>query len=168
LGLNVASSFVFFVGVFAVRQQPYQILPGDSFSTTCFFSSNNNATFGESSSNEMCNSVILYYPAKRIFNAAPWICLYDTPLAACNATLSTSMVVTTSSELTTSSLTSTENALFTSGRYLDRTFGYSSVDECFANSPMSEGNTTSGATATLFLWSSLCFIAPTLTMLMFY
>ena len=40
---------------------PYQINEGDSFITTCYFASKN-VTFGSSSSQEMCQTFIWYYP----------------------------------------------------------------------------------------------------------
>jgi Copper type II ascorbate-dependent monooxygenase, C-terminal domain len=142
-----------------VRQQPYQILPGDSFSTTCFFTTSENATFGEASSNEMCQILLLYYPAQRILNTAPWTCIYDIPFPPCSSTLSTSMVVATSDA---SSMTSS------SGRtYLERTFGYSSGGQCMdqgINTPYTVQTTSSAGRSftamILWWWFTSYFVLP--------
>jgi hypothetical protein len=65
-------------GSFKVQQDQYQILPGDSFRTTCYY--RDGTKFGYSSSEEMCVAFLMYYPAKRIdvgiFGSFPWSCVY--------------------------------------------------------------------------------------------
>jgi len=66
-----------------VQQDPYEILPGDSFKTTCYYDSSKkrvagDVDFGLASSDEMCISFLYYYPQK-IFTTNnndnyPWIC----------------------------------------------------------------------------------------------
>jgi Copper type II ascorbate-dependent monooxygenase, C-terminal domain len=120
------------VGVYAVRQQPYQIFPGDSFSTSFFFESDEKAIFGPASVDEMCNSVLLYYPAKQLLGVAPWICIYNLAIGACNASLSTSAVELTDSRSTvTSQVSNGATSFSTSDAYLERTFGYNTNGQCF-------------------------------------
>lgn len=63
-------------GSFRVPQSSYQILPGDSFRTTCYY--RDGTQFGMSSSEEMCVAFILYYPAKELsfgtYGSFPWFC----------------------------------------------------------------------------------------------
>ena len=64
-------------GSFAVQQQPYDLMPGDSFKTTCYY--RDGVRFGTSSQEEMCIAFILYYPEKTIeaFGMEiPWMCAY--------------------------------------------------------------------------------------------
>jgi hypothetical protein len=77
------------LGLPKVRQQPYTINPGDSFETKFWFNSKNGTDFGKGSSQEMNEVFLLYYPAKRILDFAPWGCTYEAPLGACNSTMST-------------------------------------------------------------------------------
>ena len=122
------------IGVHAVRQTPYQIYPGDSFSTSFFFESDGEAVFGPASEDEMCNSVLLYYPVKRLLGFAPWVCIYDISFGACNASLSTSSVDVTDggSTTATSRLSNGVTGFSTSDAYLERTFGYNTNGQCFA------------------------------------
>ena len=134
--MNINSSYVTIarsirIGVYAVRQQPYQIFSGDSFSTSFFFESEEEAVFGEASEDEMCNSVLLYYPAKQLLGVAPWICIYDLAIGACNASLATSAVeVTDSGSVATSRLSNAATSFSTSDAYLERTFGYNTNGQC--------------------------------------
>jgi hypothetical protein len=124
------------IGVYAVRQQPYQIYPGDSFSTSFFFESDEEAIFGPASADEMCNSVLLYYPAQKLLGVAPWICIYDLPRnSLCNATLTTSAVEIT--DTATSSLSDGVTSFSTSDAYLERTFGYNTNGQCLEKSSSS-------------------------------
>jgi hypothetical protein len=52
----------------AVQQQPFEVLPGDSFSTRCYYKNDegSNRTFGFGSAQEMCMAFLLYYPRKVI------------------------------------------------------------------------------------------------------
>lgn len=64
-------------GSFAVQQQPYDLMPGDSFKTTCYY--RDGVRFGLSSQEEMCIAFVLYYPEKTISgfgNEIPWMCAY--------------------------------------------------------------------------------------------
>lgn len=58
-------------GSFQVQQGPYQVEPGDSFRTTCYYRDGNK--FGLSSQEEMCIAFLLYYPVKKI-SGIEWIC----------------------------------------------------------------------------------------------
>jgi Copper type II ascorbate-dependent monooxygenase, C-terminal domain len=133
-----------FKGVFAVRQAPYQILPGDAFRTSCFIHSDDEgAIFGSKSVNEMCNSVLVYYPAKRLLDLVSWICIYDIPLAACNASYETSLIVPSSTDVVSSSLITSDSLSSPSDQYLERTFGYNFKSECSDTSSTMKGNATS-------------------------
>ena len=119
------------IGVYAVRQQPFQVYPGDSFSTSFFFESDEEAIFGPASADEMCNSVLLYYPVKRLLGVAPWACTFDLPIGACNATLTTSAVeITDGGSTATSRLSNGATSFSTSDAYLERTFGYNTNGQC--------------------------------------
>jgi hypothetical protein len=127
------------IGVYAVRQQPFQILPGDSFRTSFFFESDEEAIFGPASADEMCNSVLLYYPAQRLLGVAPWVCIIDLPIGACNASLTTSAVeISDSGSTATSRLSDGFTGFATSDAYLERTFGYNTKGQCY------ERNSTDG------------------------
>ena len=69
-------------GSFLVQQEPFQVLPGDSWKTTCTFQPSNNETrFGFSSQEEMCIAFLFYYPRKTVAGGrAPWICSREMPL----------------------------------------------------------------------------------------
>jgi DOMON domain/Copper type II ascorbate-dependent monooxygenase, C-terminal domain len=79
-------------GIHGVRQQSYRVLPGDSFRTQCIYSSSDDTVFGIASTDEMCEGLFLYYPAKRVFDEFPWGCVYDVPVSVCNASLSYSLL----------------------------------------------------------------------------
>ena len=79
-------------GLLAIRQGSYEIRPGDSFKTTCNYRSYEDTVFGLASADEMCEGFLLYYPAKRIFNTYPWGCVYDVPVSACNATVTSNLL----------------------------------------------------------------------------
>ena len=70
-----------------VRQRPFQMNAGDSFSTSCYYDSDNTAMFGLGAAEEMCVFYMLYYPEKRLLGDNQWICGYDLPIEACNANL---------------------------------------------------------------------------------
>ena len=75
-------------GLPKIRQQPFTINPGDSFVSKFWFDSQNGTTFGKSSSQEMNEAFLLYYPAKKILDYAPWGCTYNAPLGVCNSSMS--------------------------------------------------------------------------------
>ncbi|CAB9521436.1 DBH-like monooxygenase protein 1 [Seminavis robusta] len=47
-----------------VKQDPYEIHPGDSFRTSCFYRGNQDTVFGLASQEEMCMAFLYYYPRK--------------------------------------------------------------------------------------------------------
>lgn len=50
----------------AVQQQPFQVLPGDSFNIRCYYKNDEGTsrTFGLGSAEEMCMAFLLYYPRR--------------------------------------------------------------------------------------------------------
>jgi hypothetical protein len=86
---------VVFLGLPVIRQAPFTVQPGDSFVTKFWFNSENGTKFGRASYEEMNKAVFLYYPAKTILPAIaiPWACVYDIPFAACNATMSSRILL---------------------------------------------------------------------------
>lgn len=64
-----------------VRQTPFEIQPGDSFRTTCYYRAADGATktFGLGSQDEMCIAFLFYYPRKLFFGRFPWFCSYGVP-----------------------------------------------------------------------------------------
>jgi hypothetical protein len=71
-------------GTFRVQQEPYEVSPGDSFRTSCYY--RDGATFGLSSQEEMCIAFVLYYPAKT-YNDTAWLCPYGLPVPVCSQEL---------------------------------------------------------------------------------
>ena len=63
-------------GSFQTPQEFYQVLPGDSFRTTCYYK--DGTKFGLGSEDEMCIAFIWYYPARELFGM-PWICPHGIP-----------------------------------------------------------------------------------------
>jgi Copper type II ascorbate-dependent monooxygenase, C-terminal domain len=65
-------------GSFRVQQEPYEIMSGDAFRTTCYY--RDGTAFGLGSQEEMCVAFLLYYPAKKLdfgaFGSFPWSCIY--------------------------------------------------------------------------------------------
>jgi Copper type II ascorbate-dependent monooxygenase, C-terminal domain len=95
-------------GSFLVQQTNFQVQPGDSFRTTCYY--RDGTAFGMSSQEEMCIAFYLYYPARQLdfgaFGSFPWFCAYGIDeLPVCNE------------EMEVTALTSVED--------LGRTFGTS-------------------------------------------
>ena len=75
-------------GAPAVRQEPFQILAGDSFRTTCYYQANDSTRFGLASSDEMCIAFLFYYPRlirQTFFGSIPYGCGYDIGLPRCNS-----------------------------------------------------------------------------------
>ena len=59
-------------GIALVRQEPYTLKKGDSFHTTCYYESQNDATFGLGSREEMCMTFYYYYPKQKfLFSCGP-------------------------------------------------------------------------------------------------
>ena len=71
-------------GAFLVQQKPYEVQPGDSFRTSCYY--RDGAKFGLSSQAEMCIAYIMYYPA-RDFEERPWMCPYGLEIPMCSQEL---------------------------------------------------------------------------------
>lgn len=74
-------------GAYSVQQPPFQILPGDSFSTKCEYL-DSDTVFGSSSQEEMCMVFLSYYPrtTRPLFGfEAPFVCGYDLPIPDCSA-----------------------------------------------------------------------------------
>ena len=70
----------------AVQQQRFEIQPGDSFRTTCYYRDSSAATFGLGSSEEMCIAFLFYYPRKLLWDTFPWFCGYGMDsFEQCNA-----------------------------------------------------------------------------------
>ena len=72
--INLATSEVYdfeHQGGYSVPQEHYQILPGDSMRTRCYYK--DGGTFGLGSAQEMCIAYLMYYPARDI-GGYPWIC----------------------------------------------------------------------------------------------
>jgi hypothetical protein len=71
-------------GSFRVQQEPYEVSPGDSFRTSCYY--RDGAKFGISSQEEMCIAYVMYYPAKSYFET-PWLCPYGMGVPVCSPEL---------------------------------------------------------------------------------
>ena len=71
----------------AVQQEPFEIQPGDSFRTSCYYKDvGGGTTFGLGSQEEMCIVFMFYYPRKILFDTVPWLCGYGMPeFAQCNS-----------------------------------------------------------------------------------
>jgi dopamine beta-monooxygenase len=74
-------------GIHNIRQESYQIQAGDSFTSSFYFQDEDDTVMGKGSKDEMCFAALVYYPAKRLYGQAPWVCTYDIPLAVCNASV---------------------------------------------------------------------------------
>jgi hypothetical protein len=71
-------------GSFRVQQEPFEVAPGDSFRTSCYYRDGD--SFGLSSQEEMCIAYVLYYPAKS-YNGGDWLCPYGLPVPVCSPEL---------------------------------------------------------------------------------
>lgn len=74
-------------GAYAIQQEPFDIQPGDSFKTTCQYSSPD-VVFGVSSQEEMCMVFIQYYPrtTRSLFGVeVPFICGYNSSVLNCSS-----------------------------------------------------------------------------------
>ena len=101
-------------GIMAIQQNPYQVLPGDSFRTTCYYRAGDGQTkFGRASNEEMCTGYLYYYP--RLSTALD--CPFDLQATSCSAEYARS------EELEES--------------HLERQFGQCSIGSCrrYARSP---------------------------------
>lgn len=77
-------------GTHAIQQEPYQIQPGDSFNTACFYrNSDDGRQFGLASGDEMCMTFLLYFPRKEVAPGFQWMCgvgFSEMGLEACEST----------------------------------------------------------------------------------
>jgi hypothetical protein len=64
-------------GLHHVAQQPYTVMPGDKFRTTCYY--RDGSAFGLASQEEMCVAFLLYYPAVKNPMGLSWMCYYPNP-----------------------------------------------------------------------------------------
>jgi hypothetical protein len=126
------------VGLQAIRQRPFQVLAGDSFSTTCIYDAKTPTVFGKASVEEMCLFSILYYPAKQILGQRQWACGVGIPLSSCNATYESNEYSVSDSQL----LSPLEIDTF-----YERTFGSLSSNQCSSRPPLqsTEDDTTSSS-----------------------
>lgn len=60
-------------GQFRVQQDTFDVLPNDSFRTSCYY--RDGTKFGKSSQDEVCIASLLYYPEKNVLGN-PWVCGY--------------------------------------------------------------------------------------------
>eukprot|EP00545_Synedropsis_sp_CCMP1620_P011459 CAMPEP_0119009488 /NCGR_PEP_ID=MMETSP1176-20130426/4395_1 /TAXON_ID=265551 /ORGANISM="Synedropsis recta cf, Strain CCMP1620" /LENGTH=636 /DNA_ID=CAMNT_0006962011 /DNA_START=21 /DNA_END=1931 /DNA_ORIENTATION=- len=68
-------------GGHSVKQEPFQVLPGDTFETVCNYNGTRRLHFGVEASDEMCIAYLLYYPATDIYVA----CSFQSGTANCSA-----------------------------------------------------------------------------------
>ena len=61
-------------GIYSVIQEPYTLMPGDSFRTTCQYKTPKEWFFGSGSQEEMCIAFVWYYPKQFAFNVFPLTC----------------------------------------------------------------------------------------------
>jgi hypothetical protein len=82
-----------------VQDAPYEVLPGDSFQTECWYNTDGNTVFGFNSQDEMCAVFMYYYPRALIGGQIPWFCGYDLGFPACGTDWVTDTVVDLSDNL---------------------------------------------------------------------
>jgi hypothetical protein len=70
-----------------VQQEPFQILPGDSFNTVCYYRGQDGEDFGFSSKNEMCIAFVWYFPRQVLLDTFPLACVYDSGAGICESDL---------------------------------------------------------------------------------
>jgi hypothetical protein len=68
-------------GGFHVPQEPFTVMPGDAFRTTCYYE--DGGVFGLSSQEEMCIAYLLYYPAISNFGST-WVCPFGLETGPCS------------------------------------------------------------------------------------
>lgn len=132
-------------GAQLVKQEPYKVLPGDSFDTFCNYNGTKDLIFGSSSSQEMCLVYIVYYPAADTHLS----CSYHAEDAECEADYTSAPVV--------------ENMAL-----LGRWFGEKQKKNLLVSSPSSNDSTSgerlkgstanNGATWTAIISCSLLFV----------
>lgn len=77
--------FDFNQGGIRIAQEPYQILPGDTFETLCHYNGTNTLSFGFQADKEMCMAWVFYYPALNVDVS----CEYGARTKGCKAAYST-------------------------------------------------------------------------------
>jgi hypothetical protein len=110
----------------AMQQDPYTVMPGDGFKTSCYFDGNDRV-FGLASAEEMCMTFLYYYPRAKIRIEQmdlefPWTCGYGIGFEPCE--------------------TSYEMELLTGAEEFHREFGISSGDQCNTEDNVSAGDST--------------------------
>jgi hypothetical protein len=113
------------IGIYTVQQQPYKLLPGDAFSSSCIYKMANGTSFGRASTQEMCAVFLFYYPAKTIFDRGQWSCGLGVPISACNANTEISQFRSTDEN----NEKATPESLQTFD-FFERTFGVATSDQC--------------------------------------
>lgn len=78
---SVVQYYDFDQGAQVVKQEPFQILPGDSFETHCLYQGMKGLQFGFEAHREMCMGWILYYPAMDVHLS----CSYQSGVESCAA-----------------------------------------------------------------------------------
>lgn len=67
-----------------IQQQTYQLLPNDSFVTTCTYNNKDKkGIWGHGSAEEMCISFFMYYPKQTLWGFIPWNCVLENPWEVC-------------------------------------------------------------------------------------
>ena len=125
--LSFYDLFCVFKGSFSVPQEPYTVLPGDSFRTTCYYQ--DGTAWGMGSADEMCITFMMYYPVKKLSMGLEWYCNHGFDLG-------------------TGCMTELEQADLNSVEDLGRSFGATS-GECVADAP---STTSSTSKSRLCLW----------------
>lgn len=72
-------------GALGLRQEPFEILPGDAFRNVCYYEGSSR-NFGRASSDEMCQFYVMYYPEQFTVGPPinlPWMCDVNFPLPEC-------------------------------------------------------------------------------------
>lgn len=128
-------------GLHSIRQAAYEFKPGDTYRTRCYYRSENGTVFGKESTDEMCETLVLYYPAMNVLNIYPWGCVYDVPVKLCNASM-------------TSDILPDDDTIH-------RTFSTGSgTGQCSAKLPDGFGRITkssANSSMRIFLWSVIVF-----------
>jgi hypothetical protein len=142
-------------GLFSPRQPSFVVQPGDGFRTSCTYRGvDDTLTFGPGADNEMCLTMLLYYPAKRFHGDIPWNCVYNVPLLPeCNASLGMTAL---SAELEGNQLTKERGS-----------FGIVESDQCSADEeePPSNVSFKSGSSKTSILLFIILMTAANLLLL---
>jgi hypothetical protein len=130
-------------GAFAVPQEPYTLLPGDSVRTTCYYK--DGTAWGLGSAEEMCIAFMLYYPVKKLPDVGlEWNCVYGFDLG-------------------TGCMTELEQVDLSDVEDLGRSFG-STSDDCTASTTVAPPPTAETPTSGTG-WLGVTSIVPMLAVL---